>query len=188
MSDSALRDMKIDRGEVERLITGLEEISWGSEGRVALLVETPELHRHQVRQEVDVIQGRGFAGDHAEKSFYRGEYVPGREVSAVALELLDALQVEPSVVGDNLITEGIDLARLRTGDLVRVGDRVLLERSNRAHRPCATFRRRSSPEAFAVVSRNSYRGALFVVREGGRISCGDLVRIGDGGTRSGHDR
>lgn len=176
MTDPSLERTAIEPEVVERLLTELDQVTWNGEGRVALLVETPTPHRHVVRKHVDVVPGKGFAGDHAKKSYYRGRYVPGREVSAMTREVLEVLDVEPSAVGDNLITEGVDLARLREGECMHVGD-VLLERSTRAHRPCKTFRDRSSPEAFAVVSRHGYRGALFVVRTGGVIRQGDPIRV-----------
>lgn len=169
-------DQAIDPELAAQLVEHLEAIEWGAEGRVAILVETPRPHRHARRAEVTVVEGKGFSGDHAEKSFYMGAYVPGREVSAIAAEVLLVFGVDPVVVGDNLITEGVDLGRLEEGDLLQAGD-VLLERSARAHRPCRTFRNRTSPEAFAAVSRERYRGALFIVREGGTIREGDPVTI-----------
>ncbi len=141
-----------------------------------MLVETPEPHRHVVRESVEVIEGRGFSGDHSRKSFYRGQYVPGREVSAITLEVLDIMDVEPVVVGDNLITEGIDLGRLEEGAVVRVGE-VELVRTPKAHRPCATFRSRTSPAAFAAVAQECYRGALFNVHRGGSIRQGDAIVV-----------
>ena len=176
MSEAPIKKRAVDRAKVERLLAELDRVTWSAEGRVAMLVETPEPHRHRVRRQVEVVEGKGFAGDHRDKATYRNRYVPGREVSAVTLEVLQVLGVPPSVVGDNLVTRGIDLASLRVGDLVEAGE-VLLERSARAHRPCATFRDRSSPEAFAVVSRRNYRGALFVVRKGGLLKLGDAVRV-----------
>lgn len=170
------KDAGVDREKVDELLARLAEIRWSPEGCVAGLVETPEPHRHVLRDEVFAIEGRGFAGDHGRKSFYRGSYVPGREVTAISLDVLDVLGVDPIVVGDNLITQGIDLARLNEGDVVRVGE-VELERTSRPHRPCMTFRDRTSPEAFAVVSRDGYRGALFNVRRGGTIRKGDAIVV-----------
>lgn len=169
-------EYSIDRDVVQQYLDTLARLSWGDEGQVAALVETPRPHRHALREEVAVIEGKGFAGDHDEKSFYRGRYVPGREVSAIALDVLRVLGVAPRALGDNLITEGVNLALLEESDLLEVGE-VLLERSGRPHNPCRTFRERTSPEAFAVVSKNRYRGALFVVRKGGTIRIGDTVRI-----------
>lgn len=159
----------IDREQAEALLDELDGLDFGIEGRVHLLVETPRPHRHAVREQVRAIPGCGFAGDHPKKSFYKGRFVPGREVSAMACEVLRVLEADPVAIGDNLITAGIDLKVLDVGDCVQVGDEVVLERSNRSHRPCAAFRERTSPEAFAAVSQGDYRGALFVVRTPGKI-------------------
>jgi hypothetical protein len=169
-------DGTIDREAVDRLLERLADIAWKSEGSVALLVETPEPHLHVERNSVDCIAGKGFAGDHSRKSFYRGEYISGREVTAITSEILEILGVDPVVVGDNLITAGIDLGRLEAGDIIRAGE-VELQRSAKTHRPCHTFRSRTSPEAFAAVSRERYRGALFTVISGGTIRKGDRISI-----------
>lgn len=166
----------IDRDKAEALIDELGQLDLADAGRVHLLVETPQPHRHATRESVRAIPGRGFAGDHAKKSFYKGAFVPGREVSAMALEVLQAVGADPVVIGDNLITEGFDLMALDPGDRVRVGDEVVLERSRRSHDPCVAFRERTSPEAFAAVSRDRYRGALFVVRRPGTIRQGDPIQ------------
>ncbi len=165
----------IDRDQADALVENLRQLGLGDMGRVALLVETPQPHRHATPDAVRAIPGRGFSGDHARKSFYKGAFVPGREVSAIAREVLDVIGAEPSVIGDNLITEGVDLMALEPGDRIRVGDEVVLERSRRPHDPCVAFRERTSPEAFAAVSQDRFRGALFVVRRPGTIRLGDAV-------------
>ena len=165
-----------DPEKVDVLLEKLKSLKLGLSGRIAALVETPEPHRHVERDHVQVVVGRGFAGDHERKSYYRGELVPGRQVSAISIEVLRVFGVDPVVPGDNLITEGVDLGILEEGDFVHAGE-VLLVRSDRAHRPCSTFRNRTSPEAFVAVSRDRYRGALFNVVEGGVMHTGDSVRI-----------
>lgn len=164
-----------EREDVVLLLEKLVALPLRRNGKVAMLVETPTPGRHVVRARVEAVPGKGFAGDHARKSFYRGQLVPGREVTAMSREVLEVLGVDPVVVGDNLITEEIDLGRLEPGDRVRVGAAVVLERSDREHRPCTLFRDRTSPAAFAAVSRERYRGALFVVRTGGTIATGDPI-------------
>lgn len=182
MPDSTLPDTSAapkgayDRARVAALLEELGQLALSPErGRVALLVESPASGQHEVRAEVDVVPGKGFAGDYPRKSFYKGALVPGREVTAVSAEVLRVLEVDPVVVGDNLITEGFDLSTLEPGDEVQAGA-VRLVRSEQPHRPCLTFRDRTSPEAFAAISRARYRGALFSVKEGGPLQAGETIR------------
>lgn len=165
-----------DRILAEALADRLVALRYNGNGRVAMLVETPASGDHRPREAVEVIPGKGFAGDHARKSFYKGALVPGREVTAVAREVLDVLGVDPVVVGDNLITEGLDLGALEPGDLVAAGE-VLLERSRPEHRPCTVFRDRTSPEAFVAIAQRRFRGALFTVRRGGTLRLGDPLVV-----------
>ncbi|MDX1530428.1 MAG: sulfurase [Rhodothermales bacterium] len=168
-----------DPAVVERWLDALAAQPWGEAGRVALLVATPRPKEHVAQEAVRVVPGKGLVEDHRRKSFYLGKHVPGREVSAIALETCRTLGVDPVLVGDNLITEGLDLAELEPGDRVRVGEEVVLARSWREHRPCSVFRQRTSAEAFAVVRQRRLRGALFVVERAGAIRMGDpMVRIG----------
>ena len=165
----------IDKAEVERLIGLLGTIRYNETGCVARIVGKPAPGEHAPLDAVDVVEGVGLVTDHARKDWWRGARVPGREVTAVADEVLAVLGVDPLVVGDNLITRGIDLTALGPGDLVQVGS-VVLERSPAEHRPCRLFRDRTSPEAFGVVARG-FRGALFSVRKSGRIATGDAIRV-----------
>ena len=168
--------MTYDRARVQTIIDRLVAHPWSDNGSVAMLVETPVPHEHLAREAVEVVEGRGFAGDHPRKSFYRGALVPGREVSAMSLEVLHACGIDdPLVVGDNLITADLGLHSLAPGDRVQAGT-VVLERSPQPHQPCTVFRDRTSPEAFAVVSRG-FRGALFTVARGGTLRQGDPIRV-----------
>ena len=171
-TDSLERNV-IDKSRVASLLERVAALDIGRTGTVAMLVEKPAPGVHRVRQRVRVVPGVGFAGDHARKSFYRGKLVKGREVSAVSLEVLRTLGVDPFVVGDNLVTSGIDLAALGPGDQLQIGE-VLLERSAVSHRPCTLFRNRTSSEAFAVASQG-YRGALFTVLQGGILRRDDTI-------------
>lgn len=162
--------------EVVAYLDKLVALTYGDNGRVAMLVETPEPQRHESREVVEAIAGRGFSGDHAEKSFYKGAYVPGREVSSIAKEVLDVLEVDPVVVGDNLITAGFDLAALEPGDQIQVGE-AILQRSEREHRPCSVFRSRTSSEKFEAVKEARFRGTLFRVVQGGPIRVGDPIQV-----------
>lgn len=176
MATSTPNRAKIDRDKAQAYIDQLNQLDLGPTGRVHMLVETPRPHRHAQRESVDVIPGRGLTGDHDQKSFYKGAFVPGREISAITAEALQVFGADPVVIGDNVITEGIDLAALEPGDRMQVGE-VMLERSDRPHRPCTAFRNRTSPEAFAAVSRDRWRGAMFVVRTPGTLHVGDTITI-----------
>src|SRR5690606_23731122 len=112
----------IDAKRVDELMARMRRVAWGTFGHVAHLIETPQPHRHVERESVRVVVGKGFAGDHPEKSFYKRKFVPGREVSAVAMETLRVLGIDPVIVGDNLITEGFDLGALEEGDVVEIGE------------------------------------------------------------------
>jgi len=159
----------MDDARLGAYLQALETLRFDPIGRVAYLVESPEPGVHLLRAELPLEEGVGCPGDHARR------HAPGREVSAMSLEVLRALRVRPEVPGDNLILEGIDLRALRPGDRLLVGE-VVLERSDRPHQPCATFRARTSPEAFEAVAQTGLRGALFTVRRGGVVHVGDPVR------------
>lgn len=88
---------------------------------------------------------------------------------------MNALGADPKRIGDNLITRGIDLGQLAPGDRLHIGA-VALVRSDHEHRPCATFRERTSDRAFRLAARG-YRGVLFIVERGGVIRVGDAIRI-----------
>ena len=68
---------------------------------------------HALVERARVEAGQGFVGDHAKKDWWKGERIPGREVTAIAREVLDALGAGPEVPGDNIITKGLDLKSLQ---------------------------------------------------------------------------
>lgn len=167
-----------DRDTVRQWLGALEAHDWGERpARVARLVESPRSGQREEREEVTVVAGQGFAGDYERKDYYKGERQPGREVSAVALEVAQTIEADPVTIGDNLVTEGVDLRALDAGDRLRVGEEVVLCRSEDPHRPCVPFRERTSPEAFATVAQGGFRGALFYAEAGGTIRAGDPIRV-----------
>jgi hypothetical protein len=167
-----------DRDLVRRWRDALEAHDWTARpARVARLVEAPRSGQREERDEVTVVAGQGFAGDYERKDYYKGERQPGREVSAVALEVAQAVGADPVAIGDNLVTEGVDLRALEDGDRLLVGEEVVLRRSADPHRPCVPFRERTSPEAFATVAQGGFRGALFYAEEGGCIRAGAPIRV-----------
>lgn len=154
----------------------LESLVFDGEPVVAGLIEKPAPGVHVRVSTVHVVQDVGFAGDHARKSFWKGKEVPGRHVTAIAREVLDALGALWDVPGDNLITSGVDLSALKEGDLLRIGT-VVLKRTAKPHRPCDLFARRISEEARQAVLASGTRGALFVVERGGELSSGQIIQL-----------
>jgi MOSC domain-containing protein YiiM len=163
------------RDAAARLERGLSMLAFDAPPAVAALIEKPAPGVHARRSRVDV--GRnGFTGDHDRKSWWRGREVPGRDVTAMAAEVLDLLGLEADVPGDNLITRGVDLSGLREGDRLRIGG-VVLRRSEKPHSPCDVFARRSSAAAMRAVAATDTRGALFVVEKEGSIQAGETIRV-----------
>jgi hypothetical protein len=166
-----------DRETVRAWLGQLDALAWERPPRARLLVESPRSGERETCAEVKVVVGEGFAGDYERKDYYKGERVAGREVSAIAKEVTEVVGADPVVIGDNLVTEGVNLGALDPGDRLEVGDAVVLRRSERPHRPCTPFRERTSAEAFATVARADARGALFYVEQGGVIEAGDPIEV-----------
>lgn len=160
----------------------LKVVRFDAEPQVADLIEKTAPGVHARRDIVEVAR-RGFTGDHPRKSWWRGSEVPGRDVTAMAAEVLDALDVDTDVPGDNLITRGVDLGAIEPDDRLMIGD-VVLRRSAKQHRPCDVFARRTSLETMRAVAGTDTRGALFVVEKTGTIRIGDPIRLVHGGGTS----
>lgn len=153
----------------------LASLRFAAEPSVAHLIEKVAPGVHARRYVVQVGVG-GFAGDHPRKSWWRGKEVPGRDVTAMTSEALEVLGVDADVPGDNLITQGLDLGQLVAGDRLLIGD-VVLRRTEKPHRPCDTFARRTTSAAMRAVAATDTRGALFVVEKPGAIHAGDPIRV-----------
>lgn len=162
-------------GKLVDLQNQLVALELGNYGSVAELYETPAPGVHEPRDQVEVCLGKGFAGDHPQKSFYRGAYVPGREVSVVSAEVMGVLEVDTAAIGDNMVVTGVDLGAIPPGSEISAGE-VLLVRSGREHRPCGLFRERTSDRAYELASLG-FRGALFVVLKPGIVRLGDAVTV-----------
>jgi MOSC domain-containing protein YiiM len=81
----------------------------------------------------------GLDGDAHEHRWVHGG--PHRAVALFAVEAIERVQADghpgvvPGAVGENLTTEGVELARLSTGTRLAIGDEVMLEISGPAN-PC----------------------------------------------------
>ena len=164
-----------DQDVVRAWQAALDALPLRDTGTIAHLITKPSPGEHTEVKAAELANGVGLTTDHQRKDCYLGKRVPGREVSAVSLDVLRVLGIDPRVVGDNLVVLGFDLAGLEPGDRVQAGE-VVLVRSEVPHRPCPLFRQRTSPEAFHAIRHGRHRGALFYVAEGGTIRQGDGLK------------
>jgi MOSC domain-containing protein YiiM len=139
--------------------------------------------------------GLGVEGDaHAGKSVQhrsRVELEPDqpnlRQVHLIHLELLEELrakgfELEPGCMGENVMTEGIDLLGLPTGARLELGEDVVLAVTG-LRNPCAQLDAVQPGLMSAVVHRDDAgrlvrrAGIMTIVLEGGEIRRGDAIRI-----------
>jgi len=161
---------------IKSLTESLSNLQYLGIGSVSGLIEKPGPGVHAARTSVLVEAGQGFTGDHNRKDFWRGERISGREVTMFSAEVAQALGADPLNVGDNVISTGMDLSKLKAGSMIRIGE-VLLRRSEKDHRPCDLFARRVSVEAMQAVRDSGTRGALFYVIHGGTMTVGDSIVV-----------
>jgi MOSC domain-containing protein YiiM len=113
---------------------------------------------------VEAAAGLGFAGcAHARLG-------GNRQVLLVDKETLDAMELEPGILRENITTTGLNVNGLTVGERLRVGD-ALLQVSLRCT-PCDQLENIRSGLRRELYGR---RGMLCRVIEGGMIRSGDLI-------------
>src|SRR3954447_7087300 len=125
----------------------------------------------------------GLDGDGHDHDWVHGG--PHRAVSLFAIEAIDRVHrdghpgVVPGAAGENLTTEGIELARLPVGTRLGVGDDVVLEISGPAN-PCdvikGAFTRGKSGRISILLHPDDSRMYARVVREG-VVRPGDTIEV-----------
>ena len=145
-------------------------------GMVETLTFSPEIDRHVTMTTLQVLPESGVCGQYPGKQWWQGRRIPGRQISAVSADVLDALDIPHDVPGDNLIIQGIDLGRFVPGDTLRVGD-ALLSVTPTLHRPCAKLARRTSLTRMKAISAGRLRGLLLDARAPATIRVGDPVEL-----------
>ena len=123
----------------------LAALRYETVGYVEALVASPCPNEHCRVGSLRLIPGEGVEGEYPGKQWWQGRRVPGRQISAVNAEVLDALDIAPDVPGDNLVIRGIDLSLFEPGDVLRVGDALLVATPKRRTVPAAKLARRTSP-------------------------------------------
>jgi MOSC domain-containing protein YiiM len=114
--------------------------------------------------EVRAVANDGFAGCAHARSGQK------RQVLLVDRETLEAMDLQPGIIRENITTDGLNVNSLRIGQLLRVGE-AQLEVSEVCH-PCSLM------EAIRPGLRKELwgrRGMLCRVREGGVIRRGDSI-------------
>jgi MOSC domain-containing protein YiiM len=122
----------------------------------------------------------GLEGDgHRNRKLHGG---PDRALCLFSLEQIEALRaeghpVEPGALGENLTVTGLDWPRVRPGDLLRLGETVLIQ-ITRFTSPCETVRAAFLDGTYSRVSETRHPGWSRVyarVLVPGEIAAGDRV-------------
>jgi len=151
-------------------------------GRVVAIFTCPEAGAPMVpREEVLAVPGRGLEGDRYfhRRGYYSHRHGPDREVTLIALEVLEWLRQEHGIDLDlsasrrNLVTRGLDLNAL-VGKEFRVGP--VRMRGIRLCEPCAYLEERTGKPGLleALVHRGGLRAQIL---NEGTIRVGDPVRV-----------
>ena len=129
-----------------------------------------EVHRHPMREveEVTTIENRGFQG------CVHGRPGSRRQVLLMDIETLDHLGVAPGMVKENITTRGLDLARLREGDRLRIGEAMI-----EVTVPCHPCHRMDEIRPGLQETLRGRRGMLCRVVAAGRIRRGDAIEVLD---------
>lgn len=152
----------------------LDDLRYGTLGLIEALTVSPKPGRHDSVLRLQVLPESGVCGQYPGKQWWRGRRIPGRQISAVNAEVLDALDIPYDVPGDNLIVRGIDLSRFAPGNTLRVGEALLFVTPT-PHRPCSKLARRTSLTKMKAISAGRLRGVLLDTPAPATISVGDAV-------------
>ena len=114
--------------------------------------------------------GEGIEGDRHATS--REERL-GYQVLLIESETLEALDLTPGTVKENVTTAGVDLRSLEGGQRLAIGSEVELEIS----KACAPCSRMEEIRAGLHEQLEGRRGMLATVVRGGDVRMGDDVRV-----------
>lgn len=164
----------VDEARLARYAERLAGLRYETVGLIETLTFSPTMGRHVSVTTLQVLPESGVCGQYPGKQWWLGRRVPGRQISAVSAEVLDALDIPHDVPGDNLIIRGLDLGRFAPGDTLRVGD-ALLSVTPTPHRPCSKLARRTSLTQMRAISAGRLRGVLLDALAPAMIKVGDAV-------------
>lgn len=165
-------------------------------GRVVSLSANTDHHfSKQLRQSIVLLAGLGVEGDaHAGVTVKHRSRVavdptqPNlRQVHLIQSDLFTELaqkgfDVKPGDLGENILTDGIDLLGLPTGSLIRLGQTAVVEVTG-LRNPCAQIETFRTGLLAEVVGKDAAgklirkAGIMGIVREGGDVTLGDPVTV-----------
>lgn len=127
-------------------------------------------HRLPMREvvESEAVLGQGL------KDCAHGRPGSKRQVLLMDIETLEAMQLRPGLIRENVTTRGLDLKSLRRGQRLRVGQ-ALLE----VTLPCEPCGRMDDIRQGLQEELRGRRGMLCQVVEGGVIRRGDRIEVGE---------
>ena len=143
-------------------------------GLIEALFVSPRPDEHLPVSALRVVPEVGVEGQYPGKQWWQGRRIPGRQISALSAEMLDALEIAYDVPGDNLVIRGLNLEEFQPGDTLRIGD-ALLTVTPTPHRPCAKLAARTTLTKKTALSAGRRRGLLLDACRPALISVGDPV-------------
>lgn len=164
----------VNQAQLAEYEARLTALRFETVGFVEALFVSPQPNQHQAVSRLRVIPKVGVEGQYPGKQWWQGRRMPGRQVSALNAEMLDALEIDYGVPGDNLVIRGINLELFEAGDTLRVGDALLVVTPT-PHRPCAKLAARTTPAKKTAISAGKRRGLLLDARYPATITVGDTV-------------
>ena len=174
MPEEIVPEEAIDAGLLADYEARLAALRFETAGFVEALFVSPRPNEHVAVTRLRVIPEDGVEGQYPGKQWWQGRRVPGRQVSAVSAEVLDALEIHYAVPGDNLVLRGLDLERFEPGDILRVGD-ALLRVTPTPHRPCTKLAARTTWTKKTAIASGKRRGLLLDALRPAEICTGDAV-------------
>ena len=118
-------------------------------------------------QQATALSGRGLEGDRSCNA------ANTRQVLVMDQETLDKFSLRPGQVKENITTNGLELASVKEGQVLFIGDEVTLEFVG----PCIACGKMNDIRPGLLEEIQGSRGMLAMVINGGDIKVGDSVRV-----------
>ena len=118
-------------------------------------------------EEAEALADEGLKGDrHARKG-------NARQILLAEKETLDALDIKPGTIRENITVQGMELSKIRAGQVFFIGDQVTLEVTG----PCLRCTVMDEIRPGLKDELEGRGGVLAVVLNGGSMKVGDTIRV-----------